>query len=318
MKALEKWLLDFVTVETHPRTKQLLRIAVLTLILLDSLVLLQASGDIWTAESVYPRYFDQEHWWRILTRTEVAPYYQYFLFAHIAILVLGILGYRPRLMTWLAAFTTFNLHVSTQIMLDGGNALSELMLTYLLFIDSSGKAGSEPRTGALRCLLTGLSNGGFYAARLQLVTVYLTAGLCKMIGPIWQDGTALYLIFQHPRFGQPTMALWMLQHPMLTVIGTYFTIAFQLAFAMWIWKRSTRPFLFAAGAFLHCGIALLMGLLVFALFMMTIYVVFFAEAWSVWVVETAHRLARKVSLIRKSISHETFTRFDEDNDEFQA
>lgn len=276
---VEGTLLGLVERESHVHTKKLLRVVLLSWVLVYTLLLLPAHADFWGEDTFGARFEFDGSPWRLLTLPAVASHYRLFLLGQVASLVLAIAGVMPRLTVFLAFFFTRNLMSGVDVTLDGGNNLSELIFVYLLFMDTSGR-DRGPATGFWRCLLVGLSNAAFLVARLQLVAVYLVAGFCKVLGPMWQEGTALYYIFQHHRFGHPAIAPLVLRYPMITVLGSYFTIAFQLAFPVLIWRRGARPYLFAAGAFLHLGIAVVMGLLSFGLFMVSIYVVFFADAWS--------------------------------------
>lgn len=294
-RRLDGALLKFVSVETHARTKQLFRIVVLSCVLMDTLLLLPVHSDLWGPNTLMPQFEPSGTPFTLLSRPSIAPYYQYFLFAQIIALVAAILGYYPRLMAIIAFFCTLNLHSGAEVILDGGNNLAVLMFTYLLFMNTSGDPHPRPNPTLFHSIKVGASNAAFFAARVQLAAVYLTAGLCKCLGPIWQSGTALYLILQHPRFGHPTLARLVVEHPMFTVVGTYFTIVFQLSFPCWIWVRRARPYLFAAGVCLHLGIAVLMGLFVFGAFMMVVYVVMFHEAWSVRVFEVAHAVATRLA-----------------------
>src|SRR5262249_20751491 len=147
---LEEKLLSFVEVETYPQTKKLLRVALLSWVLIYTLLMLPAHADFWSGETFGARFEFNGSPLRILSLPQVSPFYQLFIFCQMLTLVLGIAGYRPRLMVLLAFFFTENLQSNVDVTLDGGNNLSELIFTYLLFMDTSGStAPRSPMTSGL-------------------------------------------------------------------------------------------------------------------------------------------------------------------------
>jgi hypothetical protein len=110
--------------------------------------------------------------------------------------------------------------------------------------------------------------------QLHLCIIYLCAGLAKLQGSRWWDGTAVWITFMHYEFVPFDMS-WMATclpegswHVIsgLMVAGTIF---FEVGFPFLIWNRYWRPLLLFLAIGLHAGIGLAMGLVSFGLTMLT-------------------------------------------------
>jgi predicted DCC family thiol-disulfide oxidoreductase YuxK len=107
----------------------------------------------------------------------------------------------------------------------------------------------------------------------QLVLVYLSTFLLKMGNGAWHNGEALANAWQitfHARPWSPALA----QVPGLSLIGTWSTRAFELAFAVLVWNRRLRPWLLTAGVFFHLGIDLTLRAGPFSAVMLACYLTF--------------------------------------------
>lgn len=109
--------------------------------------------------------------------------------------------------------------------------------------------------------------------QLQLVGMYAQAFFSKVIGPDWQNGTALYWILKledYARFPLPVIPdhMWMLQ------ICTWSTLWIEFALFTLIWVRPVRYYVLAFGIALHMGIEFALNIPVFELITMAAYVSF--------------------------------------------
>jgi predicted DCC family thiol-disulfide oxidoreductase YuxK len=272
----------FVDVEFAPSTKKLFRIALFAWFLLTTLLMLPSHTEFWSAQAFISRISPAPGSIRmfsaILSHPLVTPYYLLFVFGAIFSYTLAMLGVQTRLMTFFSIFFAYNLANQAEITLDGGDNLSWLMLSYLLFMNTDGrKVAKKSWSGWLS---TGISNAAFILACFQVLVVYFYAGICKIDGELWQKGMALFYILQSSNYGHPAIAPLLLKAWPLTVIGTYFTMGFQLLFSFYVWNKKAKPYLFAAGTFLHFNIGLVMGLPSFGLIMCLVYILFFPEDWS--------------------------------------
>ncbi|SMF16570.1 DCC1-like thiol-disulfide oxidoreductase family protein [Pseudobacteriovorax antillogorgiicola] len=274
-------LMDFIdrtmTVESHALTKKVFRIALYSWLFYHTAVLLPYMNEIWGPDSAFWRVpfvggFDWLN--RIMRLPLVENYYPIFLYSQLALLILGILGFWPRLIAVVIWYLTINISEHSFPLLDGGNNLTHLFLFYLLFINTSGKQQENPAGNHLHQLKVGLSNFAFFLARVQLVFVYLCAGWLKLNGQLWQSGMSLYYIFQNHDYSRPWYRDLLTSYEYIAVAGTYFAVLFQVSVPFLIWFRKTRPYVILCGLILHLGIAFGMGLFSFGMIMCLSYILF--------------------------------------------
>jgi hypothetical protein len=192
----------------------------------------------------------------------------------------GISCIWPRAVSIALLFITINLNNKAYPILDGGDNLMQILFVYLVFIDPNAAGKSEASPSAGRALIIGLSNYALLMARLQIVFVYVIAGLAKVRGPLWQNGTALYYTLNVEEYSLPFFADLISAYPLLAVLGTYSTILYQLAFPWLIWNPKIKPALLTFGTFLHLQISFVMGLFSFGLAVTASYVSFYSDAQS--------------------------------------
>lgn len=109
--------------------------------------------------------------------------------------------------------------------------------------------------------------------QVHICIIYLWAGLSKVQGDSWVDGTAVWWVasnYEHQQFS----LTWLAYVPWLYQLATIGTWAWELSFAALIWNPKLRwPMLFM-GMAMHIGIGLFLGLWPFALIMMLGYLSF--------------------------------------------
>lgn len=281
---------------THPSTIRLFRRVIYGWFLLSALLLAPAAGEFWGPHSLIPLHpFPESRVLHLLALPSVAPHYTLVLAIHIGLLLLGLTCRWPRAVSVLIYVSAMNLNNRAWITLDGGDNLMQLMLLYLIFMDPSPfVAGARPRYFS-----NALTNAAFLIARLQVVAVYLVAGLGKIDGELWQNGTALYYTLSVDDFTLPFVRDLVAHHPFFSVAGTYATLAYQVSFPWLIWNRRVRPYLMTFGTFLHLQIALVMGLFSFGLAVMASYAIFFTDERSAAVLERCRSIgSRGLSAMR--------------------
>jgi hypothetical protein len=290
--------------EEHLTVQKLLRWAVLGWLLVYTGSLAVAHGEFWGPNAlIEPARFDASDWTHWFTRLLFAPgvreHYLWLLAAQLLFLSLGLLGVYPRVMILGAILTNRNLLNRAWTTTDGGTNINELFLIYLALMNTSGKPVSRA-LGRIRPWVVGVSNCALAMTRIQLALVYLTAGVAKLDGPLWQNGTALFYILQERYYTDPVVGPFLLKHPVILALGTYFTLAFQFAFPVLIWSRRARPWLLLLGVGLHLGIAFAMGLFFFGWMMILSYVCFVAEPWAVEVPRWCREVGGRVFPLRRA------------------
>ncbi|WP_283134925.1 HTTM domain-containing protein [Rhizohabitans arisaemae] len=123
--------------------------------------------------------------------------------------------------------------------------------------------------GGLRWRLATIGhNAALVATLLQVSIVYFNAGLLKVQGEMWQQGTALYYTLRTDEFAPfPRLSRLIWENDLAVASGSYFAVFIQLAFPLLMLNRITRRLGLVAVTSMHLGIGVLMGLGSFSLIM---------------------------------------------------
>jgi hypothetical protein len=182
-------------------------------------------------------------------------------------------------MTVLTAVWFWSLHQRNPVLWDGGDNIIQIVLVYAVFanlgayfsLDAERKRGSLKAAGPGHQMKALLHNAAMLAIAVQLCLLYGTAGLYKIQGEAWQNGTAIYYIFRVGDFAWPGRTDFLRNNPYAVTALTYGTVALQLSFPfMFFSSRRARRAALASTALFHLGTAVLMGLVTFAAFMFSI------------------------------------------------
>lgn len=199
------------------------------------------------------------------------------------LVVLGVLGLMmmvglfSRVSTILVFFLTVSLIASGPTSTDTEDTVVRIMLLWLCFADTSQRLSVDAwiakRRGRRPGLIPGwiatpVHNAAVVLIMAQIIIVYLFAGLAKLRGPLWRDGTAIYYPM-HAGFLSPWPAL---SH-LVTVIPpavyamTWGSVVLQIVFGLLLLSRRTRLLAIVSMVGLHIGIAVFLGLGLFSLAM---------------------------------------------------
>ena len=114
--------------------------------------------------------------------------------------------------------------------------------------------------------------------QLHLVLIYGSAGLSKLMGTEWWNGTAMEMIILTPEFRRFNLT-WLAAYPALLNLATHGGVLLEIAFPVLIWIRKLRPLLLVSVALMHLAIDLCMGLTEFGLAMVAATMVFASGPW---------------------------------------
>ncbi len=220
---------------------------------------------------------------------------------HIAALVVFFLftiGLWTRVVSVLAWTLALSYIQRGQISLFGQDTMQTILMTYLM-IGPSGAALSidalRKRFRASRSLLatpgrsipwaeavlagpqrTWLANLAIRLVQINFCLVYASSGVSKLKGTTWWEHSASWLVISNPEFGPIRYPAyeWILRHlaesrtgmAIIAAIVSGFTLTIELGFPTLVWTR-LRPFVVMGSIMLHLGIAVIMGLNVFSLYM---------------------------------------------------
>jgi hypothetical protein len=143
------------------------------------------------------------------------------------------------------------------------------MLTFYLLFGPSGAVFSVDRRLRRRPIPehTWNANTALRLIQIHMCVIYLCAGLGKLQGSQWWDGTAIWMTMALHEFA-PFDLTW-LGHLgdtfalLLSNVGVLMTLGFEISFAFLIWNPRIRPALLALAVLLHAGIGFFMGMAAF-------------------------------------------------------
>ncbi|MGW0572626.1 HTTM domain-containing protein [Streptomyces tauricus] len=247
-------------------------------------------GSPWTPELAV-QLFDQTGWASILTLSDSRPYFEACYAAAVVTAALFMLGWHTRAVSVLFAVVVASFHARAIFMTDGGDNLILLMAVYLVFTACGRRWSLDARrarrrasaggtrtgsavldTGALqyqleqcRTTLTSvLHNCGMFVIAAQVCFLYGSAGLYKVQGGSWGNGTALHYVLNLGLFRPwPKLSVLADEHDVLIAAACYLTVLLQVAFPFVLFGRLKYPVLSMLLG-MHLGIAVLMGLPLFS------------------------------------------------------
>ncbi|WP_338897048.1 HTTM domain-containing protein [Streptomyces sp. TG1A-60] len=247
-------------------------------------------GSPWTPE-LARQLFGQTGWVSILTLSDSRVYFEVCYAAALVTSALFMLGWRTRVVSVLFAVVVASFHARAIFMTDGGDNLILLMAVYLVLtacgrrwsLDArrarrqasvekgestwagsvAGELRRQPGTSR-RTLTAVLHNCGMFVIAAQVCFLYGAAGLYKVQGATWGNGTALHYVLNLDLFRPwPALSLAAAEHEVLTAIACYLTVLLQVAFPFVLFGRLKYPVLTMLLG-MHLGIAVLMGLPLFS------------------------------------------------------
>lgn len=182
----------------------------------------------------------------------------------LGILLMWTLGYGRHLGTALAWWALHSLHRRSPGIWDGGDNLIEIVLLYAIPLELWGRAACSNRKVA-----NALHNLGLAACVVQVCIMYFNAGLAKVPGKYWQNGTAFYYVLASEEFGLTRLGPLLWDSRVLLGLLTWAPLLLQLAFP-WIYlfgRPWPRRIVVVSAIGFHIGILTLMGLSTFAVIM---------------------------------------------------
>ncbi|GAA2488005.1 HTTM domain-containing protein [Streptomyces gobitricini] len=249
-------------------------------------------GSPWTP-ALAKQLFDQTGWVSILTLSDSRAYFEVCYAAAVVTSALFMLGWRTRAVSVLFAVVVASFHARAIFMTDGGDNLILLMAVYLVFTacgrrwsldarrarlrSGAGPEVRRPLHDARQVVVTVLHNCGMFVIAAQVCFLYGSAGLYKVQGGTWGNGTALhYALNLHLFQPWPALSRAADEHVILIAAACYLTVLLQVAFPFVLFGRLKYPVL---GMLLtmHVGIAVLMGLPLFSAAMIVADAVFLPD-----------------------------------------
>lgn len=276
-------------------------------------------GSPWTPE-LAAQLFDQTGWYSLLLLSDSRAYFELCYVVALVTSALFTLGWRTRVTSLLFAVVVASFHSRSILMTDGGDNLVLLMSLYLVLtacgrrwsLDARRKLRRSTRAAGapdgvrgsvvqqLRAarvtVTTVVHNCGVFIIAAQVCFLYGSAGLYKVQGSYWADGTALHYVL-HLGLFQPWPALSHVldQYPLVIAAVGLLTVLTQVAFPFVLFGRLKYPVL-ALLLGMHVGIAVLLGLPVFSGAMIIADAVFLPDRFYTSWPRLGRRTARRLGV----------------------
>lgn len=205
--------------------------------------------------------------------------------ATIALAIAWLVGWRTRVATPLLWVAIWSLRERNSFLWDGGDNVMQLVLIFACFADVSARFSfdavrrADAGSRTMSPLAAMAHNAGVLACAVQICLVYGVAGLLKVQGESWQNGTALYYALRGGEFTWPGYSEWIFENGALLALLSYSTVAFQVSFTFLLFLgRRLRLVAVLAGLSFHLGIITFMSLATFGAFMMAVDLMFVTDA----------------------------------------
>jgi hypothetical protein len=192
--------------------------------------------------------------------------------AALAVLVAFTLGLATPLTAALAWAIQLSTCYRAPITLYG---FDNVLTTWLLYLAATGAAGQDLSLDRLladrtrwplaprRPGPTVSANIALRLIQLHLALIYTSAGLAKLRGTPWWDGTAVGMLLGNTEFRTFDLA-FLAEHPRALEAATHTALALEILYPALVWLPRFRPWLVAGAIAMHLGIAAVMGLTEFS------------------------------------------------------
>jgi hypothetical protein len=239
-------------------------------------------------------------WFSVLTFSDDPGWFEACYVAALLVSVLFTLGWHTRVMSVLFAIMVISFYARSVLMGDGGDNLMALMVVYLMFtacgrrwsLDArAGRAGPGP--GFREFTATVVHNCAILVIMAQMCVLYGAAGLYKVQGETWGDGTALHYVLKQEIFRPwPGLSDFVDGHLMMVGIACYLTVLVQVAFPFSLFSK-LKYVVLAILIGMHAGIAVLLALPVFSAVMVLADAVFLPDRFFRHAAGTVRRVLRR-------------------------
>jgi len=234
-----------------------IRIGYATLVLVH-LAVLYPDLDLWFGEhGVLPREAAREaaspYCWSLLDVVPASSTVLHVCFwvavGHAALLLVGLW---PRLNAFLLFLWVASFQVRNVLIGDGEDTLMRMLGFFMIWLPSGHCWSLSALLRRWRqCKDSALVHAepdpfvapgwGLRLLQIQMAIMFFTAGLLKLSGDKWVNGTALYYVSRlDDHFGRFPVPVWLFDSPWLVALMTWSVIATELTAPVLIWFRETR------------------------------------------------------------------------------
>jgi hypothetical protein len=112
---------------------------------------------------------------------------------------------------------------------------------------------------------------------IQVAFIYLISAWDKLLSPVWRSGEAFQFIGEMDTVVSPLASL-VTRYDSVSLLLSWTTIIFELAFVVLIWQKRTRLIIVCVGVIFHLVIWFMLSLPDFALIMIVSYLIFLKDS----------------------------------------
>lgn len=174
------------------------------------------------------------------------------------------LGWKTRVfavVAWLAHALCLN---SGLLSLYGVDTMIHISLFYCVWMPVGSNLSLDRLPARRPAEPSWLANLALRTLQIHLCIIYWNSGTAKAFGTEWWSGEALWRALMTPQFSAFDFT-WLAHAPYLAQAICWAVMAIEVGYPALIWPMRTRRLWLAATIGLHVGIALFMGLTLFAL-----------------------------------------------------
>jgi hypothetical protein len=204
-----------------------------------------------------------------------------------AVLISWTMGVQCRIsgpLVWLIHYSTMR---RLPVMLFGFDSIIGTYILYLAVTGSGGESVSvdrwlQSRRQSAAPQPSTVRIGSVIALRLiqlQLCLIYGAAGLSKLQGEPWWNGTAAYFLVANSEFRGLSLLETMGENASFMAICTFIPLWTEILYPVLIWSKTWRPLLIILAIGMHLAIALTLGLWEFSLAMIAANMAFISPDW---------------------------------------
>lgn len=153
---------------------------------------------------------------------------------------------------------------------------------------ANGPAPSEPPEPSIS------ANFAIRLLQVHVCIIYLAAGLSKLLGNAWWNGTAVWNVIANYEFAPMQFEIYnsflrllgqnQLVFAIFLTSACYFTLFFEIAYCFLIWRPATRWLILGMAIILHALIGLFMGLKTFSMMMLVMNMAFLKPEEARWLI----------------------------------
>jgi hypothetical protein len=206
-----------------------------------------------------------------------------------ALVVTFVLGWRARIVTPILLIALTSLMRLNPLADDAGDNLVRIMLFFLCFADTTqhwsidarrrARTRRQPRIAIPPWLGVLFHNVALTVIAAQVFVIYMTSGLSKVQGSMWQEGVGVYYPLRIGQYAAwPKLNELVYASGLVVTIASYATVFVQVLFPLLLMRRGTRVVALLVVFAMHAGIAVTMALPWFSLAMIAADVVFIRDA----------------------------------------